>query len=104
MKYNHQKLLWEMMDGNISQLKIIDYFKGEGYTENEIIREITDYEQQQSASAAMRRLPEANTPSMGNPPVRISKKAEALPAKILMIFLILLLIVLLTVVLALFLH
>jgi len=104
MKYNHQKLLWEMMGRNISQLKIIDYFEGEGYAENEIIREINDYEQQQSASAAMKGLPEPNALPQKNPPIQISKKAEALPTKVLMIFLILLLIVFLTVVLALFLH
>ena len=99
MKYNHQKLLWEMLRKGVSQLKVISYFKGEGYTEDEIIREINDYEQQQSASTAMKELPEA--PTIRNPPAQISKKAETLPAKILMIFLILLLIVLLTITMAL---
>lgn len=97
MKYNHQRLLWKMLKDDVSQLKIVEYFKGEGYTEEDVIREINDYEQQQSASAAMKTLPEEDTP-VQNPPIQLSKKTAALPTKILMIFMVLLMIILLTVV------
>ncbi len=103
MKYNHQRLLWKMIDEGVSQLKVVEYFEGEGYTEDEVVREIADYEQQKTASAAMRQLPNEG-PAGGYPKAKISKKAEALPAKILTIFLALLLIVLITVALALVLH
>lgn len=45
-----------MVSDGISQQRIIKYFEGEGYTENDIIREITEFEMQQYASAHMQSL------------------------------------------------
>lgn len=98
MKYNHQRLLRQLMDQGKSQLKIVEYFKGEGYTEDDVISEINSYEQQQHASSAMKDVPKDDSFSMEVPKPPVPQKVEALPAKLLMIFLAALLIVFLTVI------
>lgn len=48
MQYKHLKLLREMIDRGISQSKIVHYFQLEGYSEEEILEEISDYEEEKA--------------------------------------------------------
>ncbi|MCD6414744.1 MAG: hypothetical protein J7L23_03925 [Candidatus Diapherotrites archaeon] len=48
MQYKHLKLLHEMIDKNISQSKIMHYFQLEGYSEEEVLKEINDYEEEKT--------------------------------------------------------
>ena len=53
MQYNHSTLLKQMVDKEVPQQKIIDYFVGEGYPEAEVISEINDHERQKELSASL---------------------------------------------------
>ncbi|MCK4327667.1 MAG: hypothetical protein KAW41_04290 [Candidatus Diapherotrites archaeon] len=50
MQYSHQLLLKQMMGKGVSQQKILDYFKAEGYPEAEVLSAINDYERQKDLS------------------------------------------------------
>ena len=76
----------------VSESKIINYFKGEGYTEEEVLREISEYEQEQAASDAMKDMPAQEFTLERAPQVQ---KKEPLPVKILLILLLVLLLTLL---------
>ncbi len=48
MQYKHLKLLKQMLDKDVEHAKILHYFQLEGYAEQEILGEITTYEQEQA--------------------------------------------------------
>lgn len=48
MQYKHLKLLREMIDRGIAQSKIVHYFQLEGYSEEKILKEIADYEEEKA--------------------------------------------------------
>ena len=97
MKYNHLRLLHELMNQGKSQRKIVEYFQGEGYSESEILGEINSYEQEQRASAELKALPNEEF-TMESAPENIPKKST-IPAQILLVLLAVVMFILLGVVL-----
>ena len=48
MQYKHLKLLRKMLEEGINHDKILHYFQLEGYSEEEILEEITAFEQEKA--------------------------------------------------------
>lgn len=88
MKYNHARLFKQMMEQGVSQTKILEYFQGEGYSESDVLDEISAYERQQVVSSALKEPPQAL--SMEHAPA-LPKREEPLPVKIILIILLVLL-------------
>jgi len=55
MKYSHMKLLREMVNKGIDQKRIVKYLEGEGYSEAEIIEEISSYELEKARLAEIKK-------------------------------------------------
>jgi len=58
MKYNHLRLLQQLVDRGTPQQKIITYFIGEGYKEWEVLARISEYENQKAAAGTLKTLGE----------------------------------------------
>ena len=54
MRYDHMQLLREMVDHEAEQSKILEFFQKEGYTESEILTEISDYEREKEISKSLK--------------------------------------------------
>ena len=57
VKYKHIQLMQKLKDKGTSDTKIVKYFEGEGYSESDILREISSYEQNQFTAKALKEEP-----------------------------------------------
>ena len=94
MKYKHARLFKQMMEQGVPQSNILSYFQGEGYSEAEILGELTNYEQQQAVSSALKEPVQEFSMEATR---ELPKREEPLPVKILMVFLVILILSLLVV-------
>jgi uncharacterized membrane protein len=61
MKFSDSKLLRQMVDQNVSESKILEFFMRQGYSERQVVDEIQDYERESRSRDVMKSI--ADMPS-----------------------------------------